>query len=218
MAASRPRRHRLLLYTHLLNRWWHACLAITIALGILAGGIYGVPRLLPQYTFLPVEPWKLQLLIGAAGASLLITILLAALGRSAFIQVFPNHLLLVTPFLRLNISLRRLVRTYTAQMQQLFPPAKNRGLRREILQPLGAKTVLVIEMTSFPIRRGILRLFLAPFFFPDRTASLALHVPDWMKLSNEVDSVLGKYQEALRQKPKPAPASGILASLNKPQK
>ena len=218
MAASRPHRHRLVIYTHLLNRWWRAVLSIAVALGVLAAGIHFAPRLLPQYTFIPVEPWKLTLLLGAAGFSLFITILLAAIRRSAWIQVFPDHLLLVTPFLRLKISLRRLVRTYTAQVQQLFPPAKNRGLRREILEPLAAKTAVVLEMTAFPIPRGMLRLFLAPFFFPDRTASLALLVPDWMKLSTEVDSVQGKYQEALRLKPKPTPESGILASLKKPSK
>jgi hypothetical protein len=125
---------------------------------------------------------------------------------------------LVTPFLRLNISYRRFRRTYTDEFQRLFPLKKARGWKREMLGPLNGRTVLVIEMTSFPVPRWALHFFLSPLFFPDRMPHLALLVSDWMALSTEMDSLRGGYQESLRPAPDQNPASSLLAILKNSSK
>lgn len=206
-------RHRLVIYTYMLNRWWRATLALGLSLLILASGLGGLPLLLPQYPFLWVDDWKLWLVGGAGGFGILITIFLAAVRKSAYVQPFVNHLRLATPFLRLNISYRRFRRTYTDEFQRLFPLKKAHGWKREMLEPLTGRTVLVIEMTSFPVPRWALRLFLSPLFFPDRMPHLALLVSDWISLSTEMDSLRGGYQESLRPAPDKNPVSSLLAGL-----
>lgn len=210
------RRHRLVLYTYLLNRWWRALLAIGVALLILAGGLGGLPLLLPQYPFLWVSDWKLWFLGGVGGLAILLAVFLAAIRRSAYVQPFENHLRLATPFLRVDISYRRFRRTYADEFQHLFPLKKYKAWARELLEPLAGRTVLVLELTGFPVPRWTLRLFLSPFFFPDRTPRLALLVSDWIALSTEVDSFRGLYQDARRPAPEPPPAASLLSSLKKP--
>jgi len=211
-------RHRLVIYTYMLNRWWRATLALGLSLLILAAGLGGLPVLLPQYPFLWVDDWKLWLVGGAGGFAILVTILLAALRKSAYVQPFENHLRLVTPFLHLNISYRRFRRTYTDELQRLFTPMKAKGWKREMLEPLIGRTVLVIELTAFPVPRWTLSLFLSPLFFPKRTPCLALLVSDWMSLSTEIDSLLGGYQESLRPAPVQNTASSLLAGFKNPSK
>jgi hypothetical protein len=190
-----------IVYTYMLNRWWRATLAIGLVLLALAGGLGGLPLLLPQYPFMWVDDWKLWVVGGAGGFAILMTIFLAAIRKSAYVQPFETHLRLVTPFLRLNISYRRFRRTYTAEMHELFPANKVKGQRREIVRPLAGRTVLVIEMNSFPVSGAALRLFLSPLFFPDKTPRLALLVSDWMSFSTEMESLRSTWQDSLRQPP-----------------
>jgi hypothetical protein len=212
------RRHRLIIYTYMLNRWWRATLALGLSLLVLAAGLGGLPLLLPQYSFFWVDDWKLWLAGGAGGLAIIVTIFMAAVRKSAYVQPFENHLRLVTPFLRLNISYRRVRRTYADEFQHLFPLKKFKAWKREMLEPLAGRTVLVVEMTGFPVPRWTLRLFLSPFFFPDRTPRLALLVPEWMALSTEMDSLRGTYQDALRPAPEQNPAASLLAGLKNPPK
>jgi len=211
-------RHRLVIYTYILNRWWQATLSIGLALFIQAAGLGGLPLLLPQYPFMWVADWKLWLVAGAGGFAVLVTIILALIRKSAYVQPFENHLRLVTPFMRLNISYQRFQRTYSDEIQHLFPMKKARGWRRDVLEMFIGRTAFIIEMTSFPLPRWALRSFLCPLFFPDRTARLALLVPDWMTLSTEVDSMQSGYQGSLRSTQERNPAANLLVGFRNPPK
>lgn len=211
-------RHRLLLYTFMLNRWWRATLAIGLTMLIQAAGLGGLPLLLPRFPFLWVPDWKLWLFAGAGGFALLVTLFFFLIRKAAWVQPFEKHLRVVTPFMRLNISYRRFRQTYSADMLRLFPIKKARGWRRDVLEPLVGRTVFVIEMNAFPLPRWALRIFLSPLFFPDRTARLALLVPDWLALSTEVDGFFSTYQQALRPAIEQHSASGLLTGLkDRPQ-
>jgi len=71
----------------------------------------------------------------------------------------------------------------------LFPPQSVSSWRREIIQPLAKMTALVIELTGYPMSQSSLRLFLSPLFFKDKTPHFVILVDDWMKLSNELESM-----------------------------
>jgi hypothetical protein len=68
-------------------------------------------------------------------------------------------------------------------------------------------------LDNLPVPRWLLDLFLAPFFFPDKTARIALLVPDWMQFSNEMESFRSAWLESLRR-PERSPQSEILASFS----
>jgi hypothetical protein len=207
-----------MVYTYMLNRWWRATLATGLALLVLAAGLGGLPLLLPQYPFMWADDWKLWLVAGAGGFALVITIILAGIRKSAYVQPFEKHFTVATPFIKFNISYQRIRQTYSSEFQQLFQVKKAKGLRRDRWDPLANKTVLVLELTSLPLPRWVMKMYLSPLFFPDRTSRMALMVPDWMALSTEMDSRCGSYQESLRPVVEQSASASLLAGLKKPPK
>lgn len=135
----------------------------------------------------------------------------------AYVQPYPTYLKFVTPFLRFNISYKRLQRTYTNEMQQLFPPKSMSGWLREIIAPLARQTAVVIELKGFPVSPTILRMFLSRFFFKDKSPHIVILVNDWMKFITELDSMRagggGDSNESSIRRPQ---RNSILAKL--PQK
>jgi hypothetical protein len=212
MASPGGSRHLLVLYPYMLGRWWRATLTIGIFLLAIAAGLGGLPLLLPQFPFPFVQDWRLWLVGGAGGFSLLFSIFFITVRKKAYVQPFADHLRIVTPFLRLNIAYRRFRRTSTAEMQQLFPPGRISSWQRNIVRPLARRVAVVIELTAFPVSHQVMRFFLSPLFFPDKTPRLALLVPDWMSLSTELESLRSGWQDKQRQTPA-SPRSELMASL-----
>jgi hypothetical protein len=177
------KRYPLVIYTHMLDRWWPALLVLGLALSSLAWPLYQDPvtRLL--------EPWRWQAMAGLGGGVILVSLVMAAFRKAAYVRLFNNHLLLATPFLRMNISYRRILRTSTVSMNTIFPRKSVSGWRRGILEPIAGMTAVKIELNAFPMPPFALRFFLSPFFFQDRTPHFILLVNDWMGLITELDSV-----------------------------
>ena len=172
----------LVVYQHLLNRWWTPMIAMGLGLFGIAYGQY----MEPLGPFLPML-WIPLVVIGVL--SILVGIFFLIIRQIAYVQVFPGYLKLVTPFLRLNISSKRIHKTTTVEMRQLFPPKSMSGWMRDIFSPLASQTALIIELKSFPIAPVILRMFLSRFFFKDKTPHFVILVKDWMKFSSELDSM-----------------------------
>ncbi|MEP6895231.1 MAG: hypothetical protein ABI986_06460 [Chloroflexota bacterium] len=172
----------LVVYQHLLNRWWTPMIAMGLGMFGIAYGQY----MEPLGPFLPMR-WKPLVVIGVL--AIMVGIFFLVIRQIAYVQAFPGYLKLVTPFLRLNISYKRIHKTTATEMRQLFPPKSMSGWMRDIFAPLASQTALIIELKSFPISPVILRMFLSRFFFKDKTPHFVLLVKDWMKLSTELDSM-----------------------------
>jgi hypothetical protein len=211
------RRHCLVLYTYMLDRWWKSTLRIGILLLALAIALWFLPIQLPQYHFLWVSDLTLGLIAGAGAYAIILSVLLIFLRKSAYVQPFPAYLLLITPFLRLNISYRRILQASSVEMQHLFSFGRNKGLRKRLLRPLASQTAILLEMRGWPLPRWFLSLFLSPFFFPDRTPRMALLVPNWMDFSVDMENFRSTWLESLRQTGN-SPQSDILASIKKAKK
>jgi hypothetical protein len=176
------KRYPLVLYTRMIDRWWPA----VFALGL---GLFGLAWALYRWQF---EPWRWRAMSDVGGFIILISLLMFAIRKSAYIRLFANHMRLVTPFLRLNISYRRLRHTSLTSMSALFPPKSISSWRREILEPLYRMTAIVIELNGYPISQTVLRFFLSPFFFKDRSPHFVILIKDWMRFSTELESLLAK--------------------------
>jgi len=176
--AKGGRRYPLVIYTHMLNRWFPAVLALGLALIGLAWVLY-------SWGF---EQWRWLGLASVGAVNLFFGALLFILRKAAYVQPFNDHLRLATPFLRLNISYKRIRRAASSNMGSLFPPKSVSRLQQEIVQPLAKMTAIVIELNSFPISNFTLRLFLSPLFFKDKTPHFVLLVNDWMRFSAEMES------------------------------
>jgi len=174
-------KYPLVVYRHLLNRWWTPMFAIGLVMFALAYGEYTDPI----YRFIP---WRWQVFAGVGVLAILIGIFFLAIRQIAYIQPFPGYLKLVTPFMRINISYKRIHKTTVSEMYQLFPPKGMSGWIKDIFEPLSRKTAIVIELKSFPLSPVILRMFLSRFFFKDKTPHFVILVNAWMRLSSQMES------------------------------
>lgn len=177
--AKSGNRYPLVIYTHMINRWWPAIFALGIALLALAWAIRN----------LGFEQWRWLTFASIGGLHLFLALLLLILRKSAYVQPCSDHLRLATPFLHLNISYKRFLRTTSANIGTLFPPKSVSKWQAEIIQPIAKMTASVIELRGFPMSQFSLRFFLSPLFFKDKTPHFVILVNDWMKFSSELESM-----------------------------
>ncbi len=180
--AKAGHRFPLLVYRAMINRWWPATLFLSLALLLLAWPVYNDP--LAQ-----AESWRWMGLVGLSGAALIFTFALLIMRSVAYVQPFPTYIKLVTPFLRFNISYKRLRRYTTSEVRAIFPSSQIRGWKRDVIGPLSNKTAIILELNGWPAQPELLRWFLSSFFFKDKTPHFVIIVNDWMRLSMEIDSM-----------------------------
>lgn len=180
--ARAGHRYPLIVYRHMLNRWWPAMIAIGLGMFALAYSEYIAP--LGRYL-----PWRWQLFAAIGGLAIVIGIFFWVIRFFAYVQPHPGYLKLATPFMRVNISYKRIRKTTTTEMRYLFSHKSMSGWVREIFSPLATKTALVIELSGYPISPVLLRLFLYRFFFKDKTPHLVILVDEWMRFSSELESM-----------------------------
>ena len=180
--ARAGHKYPLIVYRRMLNRWWPPMIAIGLGMFALAYSEY----IEPLGRFLP---WRWQLFAGIGGLAIMVGIFFWVIPFFAYVQPFPNYLKLVTPFMRINISYKRIRKTTATEMRYLFAYKSMSGWVREIFSPLGNKTALVIDLSGYPISPVLLRLFLHRFFFKDKTPHFVILVQDWMRFSSELESM-----------------------------
>jgi hypothetical protein len=180
--ARAGHKYPLTVYRHLVSRWWTPMIAIGLGMFALAYSEY----IDPIAQFLP-QRWQLFAAIG--GLAIFIGLFFWAIRYFAYVQPLANHLKLVTPFLRINISYKRIKKTTATEMRYLFSSKRMSGWIRDIFSPLATQTAVVIELSGYPISPVLLRLFLSRFFFKDKTPHLVILVKDWMGFSSELESM-----------------------------
>jgi hypothetical protein len=196
VARRTGKKYPLLVYRHIVSRWWFALIVMGLGLFALAYSEY----IQPLAEFLP-QRWQVFAAIGALAVTA--GVFFFVIRFMAYVQPNRDHLRIVTPFLHMDISYKRIRKTVTTEMRQLFPPKSLSGWMQDIFSPLSTKTALVIELTGYPIPRPILRLFLSRFFFKDTTPHLVLLVEDWLRFSSELDSMrTGTDPEPDQRRPK----------------
>jgi hypothetical protein len=202
--ARAGHKYPLIVYRHIVNRWWPAMIAIGLGMFGFAYTEYIQP--LGQFM-----PWRWQLAAAVGVLAILVGIFFWVIRFFAYVQPYPNYLKLVTPFMRINISYKRLKKTTATEMRYLFSYQSMSGWVREIFSPLATKTALVIELSGYPISPVLLRLFLYRFFFKDKTPHLVILVQDWMRFSSELESMRSGID--LNPPSQKRPKSSILSRL-----
>lgn len=185
-------KYPLIVYRHMLNRWWPAMFAMGLGMFALAYSEYIDP--IAQFL-----SWRWQLAAGVGVLAILVGVFFLVIKQIAYVQPRPGHLKLVTPFMRINISYKRFKKTTTTEMRYLFPHKSLSGWMQDIFAPLATRTAMVIDLNGYPISPFVLRLFLSRFFFKDKTPHLVILVNDWMRFSSELESM----RTAIDQQPMP---------------
>jgi hypothetical protein len=187
MKAKKPGdRHPLLLYRRTMGRVWKS----TFILGLVMG-IVGWFSMIKVTTIMGISSniWLIAIAALAFGVSAF-----AFLARYlAYVRVYPSYFSVVMPFLRFRISFRRIRSVHPVLLQQVFPKNEASWAQRNYLQPFYGKTVLVMELRGFPVNPALLKIFLPAQMFSPRSKGFVFIVPDWMKLSTELDSARGTW-------------------------
>ncbi|MCS6908787.1 MAG: hypothetical protein RML93_13030 [Anaerolineales bacterium] len=175
------KRHPLLFYRRTLDRLWPTlflCGAILLTIGIYV-----------RFARTPLHQAEAPWLMLSGGLPLALSLFFLLLRHAAYVQAHPDHLRLVTPFLQMRISYRRIRSTHPAELDALFPPQRVSAILRSFLAPLYGRTAVVLELNGYPLPKPLLRLFLAPAMFHPHTEGLVLLVPDWIAFSSELDTL-----------------------------
>ena len=180
--ARAGHKYPLIVYRHMVNRWWPAMIAIGLGMFALAYSEYIQP--LSQFI-----SWRWQLFAAIGGLSIVIGVFFWVIRFFAYVQPYPTYLKFVTPFIRINVSYKRIKKTTSSEMRYLFSMKSMSGWVQDIFSPLANNTAVVIELTGYPISPTLLRLFLSRFFFKDKTPHFVILVKDWMRFSSELESM-----------------------------
>ncbi len=176
-------RHPLLLYRRTMDRVSEYTLILALFLGVAGGW----PLLKETYIWgINSNIW----LLGTALLSFAIGIFAFLTRTVAYVQVTDNTINVVTPFIRMKISFRRIQSFHPVLIQQVFPPEQLSWAERSYLSAFTGKTALMLELHGYPINPAILRIFWTAQMFSPQSPGLVLLVPDWMKLSTEFELVL----------------------------
>jgi hypothetical protein len=220
--AKGGKKYRLVLYERIINHYLPALFTLGFVVLLNVGVLWGAEWYFTNPTDNPLprlstEGGTVMLLIG--GSVLLVWLSMLFTRKMAHVQLFDDYLRLVTPFLRLNVSYKRIHHTTTAQMADLFPPRQMNEWGRDIIGPLASKTAVITHLTAYPkgTSRSALQMFLSKFFFFDKTPHFVLCVDDWMRFSQELDSRRSGVKIPIHQKaaPRPKTTSGLLDDLKK---
>ncbi len=198
-------RHTLLIYRYTWDRLWRPAIILGVVCGALwwQAGSAATPLLATADTV-----WMLA----AAIVSLGLGLFGLAARHMGYVRLYPTHFQIVTPFLRLKVSYRRVRSARPAAMTQLFPPQAQTWGRRRFLRPFYGMTAIAIELRGYPLSPGVLRLFLPRQLFLPQSTGFVLLVPDWMAFSTEIDTFLGRWRDRSSMRTR---EPGLLESLRK---
>jgi len=180
--ARAGHKYPLIVYQHMVNRWWPAMFALGLGMFALAYSEYidSIGHFLV---------WRWQLPGGIGALAVVVGLFFFIIRYVAYVRPLPNYLKIVTPFMRLNISYKRIRKTTATEMHYLFPRNSMSGWVQDIFAPLATRTAVILELSSFPVSPKLMRLFLSRFFFKDQTPHIVILVKDWMRFSTELESM-----------------------------
>jgi len=175
---KRRNRFRLLIYERMWQRWAWPCILIVPASAVLW---WFAPRISILYA-----PFRILTLVPAL-VSLTILVYTFLARRLACVQCKSNHLHIQTPFYPLVVSYGRIKSVRPKTFAQVFDPAQEKAARRSWLHPYWGKTVLVVEISRYPMSKTWLRLWFSPYILNPDGPGFVFLVEDWMTLSRQLD-------------------------------
>ncbi len=116
------------------------------------------------------------------------------LSRIPFVQCTPRTVKIQTPFMPVVFSYKRIENTRPNNIHDVFPPQKQKGERKKMLETLWGETAVVVDLKGYPVSKSLLRTMLGPYLLTPKGTGFVFLVKDWMALSRQ----LADYQEQWR--------------------
>lgn len=182
----------------LIYRRWARMLRLPSLLIAIASGVAW--WFAPDIPLLADRDWA-PIVIGAVGVAIFFYSLLAL--RAAYVQCFPNYVKIRTPFLPVAVSYKRILQTRPIEFHTQFSPANLNRSQRRLLHPFLGRTVILLELSGFPIGERRLRTWIPWFMFATEVTGFVLVVEDWMTLSRQISNFSAHWitRRQARQRP-----------------
>ncbi|NBD35004.1 MAG: hypothetical protein GVY30_03270 [Chloroflexi bacterium] len=188
MARKTRRRFPLLPYHALSRRWlWPALLMIPAGVALW--------WVIPSNPSLNVQYAPLAFLISIVGALIAIYTLLT---RQAHVRVGKGYFTVRTPLYPVVFSFARVTLYNPSQFNEIHPPMEEKPARRRLYRKLWGKTVIVVDLKSYPLPKWWLKLWFHPYLFHPRKQALVLPVDDWMALSRSLQTHITAWRQRRR--------------------
>lgn len=184
---GKGRRHTLLPYKRSMDRLWKP----TLLLGLLLAGLWWQGAI---GFIVPLDALGDAVVFVGALVVLGFTLYAILARHMNYVQAFSDHVRVVTPFLRMKISYRRIRSVRPVEFHHLYKPASLNWAEKRFLQPYFGETIVVMELFSYPLPPRTLRFFLPDYFFHPQMVGFVLIVADWMALTTEIDSLRGTWR------------------------
>lgn len=173
---SRGDKFPLLIY----RRWARMLRLPSLLIAVLCGVAWWYA---PQIPLLADREW-VAIVIGAVGALIFFYSLLAR--RAAYVQCLPNYVKIRTPFLSVAVSYKRVLQVRPVEFHSQLSVADMNRSQRRLLSPFLGRTVILLELNSFPTGERRLRTWIPWFMFAAEATGFVLVVEDWMGLSRQL--------------------------------
>lgn len=108
--------------------------------------------------------------------------------QKAYVQCLPNYVQVRTPFMSVAISYRRIHQVRPIEFHTQLPVTRLKRTQRRLLKPFLNHTVILMELTGFPVSERRLRIWLPWFMFASEVTGLVFVVDDWMALSRQIST------------------------------
>jgi len=159
---------------------------LLIALGLILAISVVLQRILSPGT-LGGEVWLLfwaGLVIFVYG--LVRYVLLFAISRIPYVQCTPRNVRIQTPFMPVVFSYRRFIGSRPTYLRDVYPPNKQKGWRRKMLEGLWGETVIIVDLKGYPMSKQLLRHLMGPYLLTPRGTGFVFLVKDWMALNRQL--------------------------------
>jgi hypothetical protein len=151
-----------------------------------------VPASLALWMFAPrisiLSPSYRHAAIVPAVAALLILAYAVVAARLASVQCRADHISLQAPFHPLALSYARIKSVRPKRFTEVFDLVAEKPARQRWLWPYIGATVIVVELTSYPLPKPWLQLWFSPYVMDPKTAGFVFLVDDWLALSRQIDA------------------------------
>jgi hypothetical protein len=131
-------------------------------------------------------------------------LLTLAFSRLAYVQCTPRNIKIQTPLMPVVFSYKRIVDTRPTALRDLYPPEKQKGARRKMLEESWGETVVVVELKGYPMSRAWLQQLMGPFLLTPKGTGFVFLVKDWMGLNRQITDYLEQWRARTSKSVPPA--------------
>jgi hypothetical protein len=189
------KRHTLLAFR---QRYRHRrALYFVVALALI--GLYVLVRLLPSEVSQRF-PWQARFdwVLLVLGAIVFVIALFRWIASEIpYVQCTERNLKIQTPLYPIVISYKRIKETRPNPLFQIYRQGKLSRLEQNVVlaEKTGGQTAIVVDMVSWPMSLGYMKLWMSNLLFTPDSRGLVLWVEDWMTLNREISDFKDRWRD-----------------------